>query len=106
MFDGARASLLIGSLATAMAVLLGLVVGLLAGFYGRRVDNVLMRVTEIFQTIPSFVLVVILVAMLKLVRRHRHHRAGRRDVADDCRIVRAEASAARARVRPPASPSA
>ncbi|MBN9035931.1 MAG: ABC transporter permease [Rhizobiales bacterium] len=65
MFDGARASLLIGSLATAMAVLLGLVVGLLAGFYGRRVDNVLMRVTEIFQTIPSFVLVVILVAMLK-----------------------------------------
>lgn len=63
MFSGARASLVVGISTTALSVLLGLLVGLPAGFFGRGVDVVLMRGTEVFQTIPSFVLVVILVAV-------------------------------------------
>jgi peptide/nickel transport system permease protein len=39
--------------------------GGLAGYYGGWVDDVLMRVTEIFQTIPSFIFAILLVAILK-----------------------------------------
>jgi peptide/nickel transport system permease protein len=61
---GARTSLTIGVLATAAAVLLGTVMGGLAGYYGGRVDDVLMRATEFFQTIPTFLFAILLVAVL------------------------------------------
>jgi len=62
---GARTSLLIGSLATAVAVLIGGLLGGLAGYYGGWVDDILMRVTEMFQTIPSFVFAILIVAIMK-----------------------------------------
>ena len=62
---GARTSLMIGGLATAVAVLLGVVLGGLAGYYGGWVDDVLMRLTEMFQTIPSFVFAILIVAIMK-----------------------------------------
>jgi peptide/nickel transport system permease protein len=61
---GARTSLLIGIVATAMAVVLGTLIGGLAGYYGGWIDDVLMRVSEFFQTIPYFVFVIVLVAIL------------------------------------------
>ncbi|WP_417816155.1 ABC transporter permease [Thalassospira alkalitolerans] len=61
---GARTSLLIGLVATSVAVLLGTVIGGLAGFHSGKVDNLLMRLTELFQTIPSFIFAVLLVAIL------------------------------------------
>lgn len=62
---GARTSLFIASLATAVAVLIGGLLGALAGYYGGWVDDVLMRVTEMFQTIPSFVFAILIVAIMK-----------------------------------------
>jgi len=62
---GAKTSLLIGLLATAVAVGFGAVMGGLAGYYGGWIDDVLMRVTEMFQTIPSFVFAILLVAIMK-----------------------------------------
>ena len=61
---GARTSLLIGFLATLVAVLIGTLIGGFAGYYGGLVDNLLMRVTEFFQTIPSFIFAIVLVAIL------------------------------------------
>ena len=61
---GARTSLMIGLLATAIAVAAGSVFGGFAGFYGGAVDDLLMRVTEFFQTIPSFLFAIVLVAVL------------------------------------------
>jgi peptide/nickel transport system permease protein len=61
---GARTSLLIGLVSTIVAVLLGVLIGGLAGYYGGRVDDGLMRVTEIFQTIPSFIFAIVLVAVM------------------------------------------
>ena len=61
---GARTSLLIGLLATAIAVFVGATIGGLAGYYGGRVDALLMRFTEIFQTIPFFLFAILLVAVL------------------------------------------
>lgn len=63
LFHGARISLLIGSVATVIAVVIGIVFGALAGFYGGIVDTVLMRVTEAFQTLPNFLLLLVLVAV-------------------------------------------
>lgn len=62
---GAKTSLLIGLLATVVAVGFGTVVGGLAGYYGGIVDDLLMRTTEMFQTIPSFVFAILLVAIMK-----------------------------------------
>ena len=48
-----------------MAVLIGIVVGALAGYYGGRVDDALMRGTEFFQTIPQLAMALVLVAIFK-----------------------------------------
>lgn len=62
---GAHVSLLIGVAATSAAVSIGLVVGVVAGFYRGRVDDLLMRLTEVIQTIPPFVLTIIMVAVFR-----------------------------------------
>jgi peptide/nickel transport system permease protein len=61
---GARTSLLIGGVATLIAVCLGIVIGGLAGYYGGILDDALMRLTEFFQTIPYFIFAIVLVAIL------------------------------------------
>lgn len=61
---GARTSLMIGVVATLIAVVLGAVIGAVAGYYRGKWDVALMRLTEIFQTIPSFILAILLVAVL------------------------------------------
>lgn len=60
---GIRVSLTVGVLATVMAVLFGGLVGSMAGFYGRSVDSGFMRISELFQTMPSFILAAVIVAL-------------------------------------------
>lgn len=62
--EGARTSLLIGIAAALSAVMFGAMVGGIAGYYRGTVDIVLMRVTEFFQTIPAFLLAMLLVVIL------------------------------------------
>jgi len=62
---GARASLLVGIVTTVIATIIGVLVGALAGYFGGFVDDILMRVTELFQVIPRFFLVLIAVALFK-----------------------------------------
>ncbi len=59
---GLSVSLLVGFGAATISTFLGIVVGGLAGFFGRTTDAVLMRITEVFQVIPRFFLAVLLVA--------------------------------------------
>ncbi len=61
---GARTSLIIGTVATLAATGVGVLIGGVAGYYGGVVDELLMRFTEIFQTIPSFIFAILLVAIL------------------------------------------
>ncbi len=63
IFHGARISLLIGLVATVIAILIGIVIGAVAGYYGGVVDTILMRVTEAFQTLPNFLLLLVLVVV-------------------------------------------
>ena len=64
VMHGARVSLLIGIASTLAAVLIGVTLGSVAGFAGGMVDIAIVRITEIFQTIPNFVLAILLVAIL------------------------------------------
>jgi peptide/nickel transport system permease protein len=63
LIHGARVSLMIGLVASLGATLIGLVMGAIAGYYGGAIDYLLMRTTDFFLTIPSFVLAVVLVAI-------------------------------------------
>ncbi|EJN09433.1 ABC transporter permease [Herbaspirillum sp. YR522] len=65
ILHGARASLTIALVSTAVALLVGISGGVLAGYYGGRADAVLMRVTEFFQTIPSFLFALAIVAVVQ-----------------------------------------
>ena len=62
---GAKTSLLIGLIATLVSIFIGIFFGAFAGYFGGRVDDLLMRITEIFQTIPSFIFAILLVAIMK-----------------------------------------
>lgn len=62
---GARISLYVGFFATIVGFGLGVLVGATAGFFGGIVDVVLVKLIEIFQTLPNFVLVVVIVAILE-----------------------------------------
>jgi len=62
---GARVSLLIGMVSTSVALSIGVLLGAVAGYYGGWVDDAVMRFTEFFQTIPNFVLLVVLVALFQ-----------------------------------------
>ncbi len=61
---GARTTLLVGLVATLIATVVGVAVGGLAGYFGGRLDNALMRLTELFQTIPFFLFAILLIAVL------------------------------------------
>ncbi|MCQ4160258.1 ABC transporter permease [Roseomonas sp. GC11] len=60
---GARVSLLVGAVSTVAALAIGVSLGAVAGYLGGVADDVVMRFTEFFQTIPSFVLAILLVAI-------------------------------------------
>jgi len=60
---GARVSLEVGVAAAAAATLFGILAGTLAGYYGGVMDALLMRTSEFFQVLPTFVLAALLVAL-------------------------------------------
>lgn len=60
---GTRISLMVGVLSAALTVLIGVLVGAVAGYFGGWADALLMRVAEFFQTLPRFVLALIVIAL-------------------------------------------
>jgi peptide/nickel transport system permease protein len=65
LLHGARVSLLIGAGATAAALLVGVAVGAAAGYRGGWVDDMLMRLTDAVQTVPPFLLAIVVVLIVK-----------------------------------------
>jgi peptide/nickel transport system permease protein len=61
LVSGARISLLVGLIATGMAIILGTIIGVLSAYSGGWIDNVLMRFTDIMMTFPFFLLLVLVV---------------------------------------------
>jgi peptide/nickel transport system permease protein len=59
---GGQISLMVALISTSVAILLGIGIGSFAGFYGGLVDNLLMRFTDVFLTIPLYLLLFVLSA--------------------------------------------
>ncbi|NMB04274.1 MAG: ABC transporter permease [Tissierellia bacterium] len=64
VIHGARVSLSIGIISVSIAIVFGGLLGALAGFYGGRVDNVIMRSMDILLAIPSILLAISIVSAL------------------------------------------
>ena len=97
LFHGARVSLLIGLVASVVAVGIGVLVGAVAGFYGGWVDDLLMRITEAFQTVPNFILLLVLVAVFGSELDVITIAIGLVGWTAPCRLVRAEFLSLRSR---------
>jgi peptide/nickel transport system permease protein len=63
VIHGARTSMIVVLGVSAIASVIGLAVGIVAGYRGGWIDDILMRITEIFQSVPRFFLVLLIVAL-------------------------------------------
>lgn len=63
IIHGASVTLGIGFSATACTVVIGIIIGVMAGYYGGWVDNILMRFTEFFQVLPALLFAMVLVSL-------------------------------------------
>lgn len=61
---GGRVSLTVGILASLIQICIGVVLGAVAGFFGGKVDNVIMRITDIIMCFPFFIVAIALAAIV------------------------------------------
>jgi ABC-type dipeptide/oligopeptide/nickel transport system permease subunit len=61
---GARISLTVGFIAVGIATLLGIVIGVTAGYFGGWVDSVLMRIVDVLFSFPALLLAIVIVAVI------------------------------------------
>ncbi len=64
---GGRISLTVGLLVVIISVTIGIPTGALAGYYGGKLDGILMRITDAFLSLPSFLVLILLSAILREV---------------------------------------
>lgn len=65
MAYGARISLIVGLISVSIAVLIGVFLGSIAGYYGGRIDTIIMRFVDIMLCFPNIFLILALVALLE-----------------------------------------
>ncbi len=65
MLYGARVSLAVGFVAVGISLVLGLILGAVAGFFGGRTDSILMRITDMVLCFPTFFLILAVIAFLE-----------------------------------------
>ncbi|MBN1681895.1 MAG: ABC transporter permease [Anaerolineae bacterium] len=74
---GAQVSLSVGFVGATMALLVGLVYGVISGYYGGRVDNIMMRIVDFMYGIPYLVLVILLqVFFTEIAREYQDSERG------------------------------
>ena len=65
LLHGARVSLMVGLVATLVSLVVGISLGALGGYFGGVIDAVIVRLIEVFQTMPAFVLLVVVLAIVE-----------------------------------------
>jgi peptide/nickel transport system permease protein len=61
---GGRVSLLVGFLSTLINIGIGVPLGLIAGYYGKTADAIIMRIADVFMCFPSIILILVLVSII------------------------------------------
>lgn len=64
IFYGGRISLLVGVASTALSTVIGVPLGIIAGYYQGKIENIIMRLVDMFMSFPSMVLTLVLVSVL------------------------------------------
>ena len=64
IFYGARISLIVGLISSSISTFFGIIIGGIAGFYGKKVDLIVMRFMDALMSFPSILLAIVLVAIL------------------------------------------
>ena len=89
IIHGARVSLQVGIIAVGIAIIVGGTLGAIAGFYGGKLDNVIMRIMDIFLAIPSILLAISIVSALGSSMPNLMIAVGVSSIPSYARIVRA-----------------
>ncbi|MEO8133774.1 MAG: ABC transporter permease [Betaproteobacteria bacterium] len=63
LLHGGRPTLIVGFVAALIAVLIGMTLGTLGGYFGGRVDELISRITEFFQTLPALLFAMVIVTL-------------------------------------------
>ena len=63
MMYGARTSLFIGFLSTGISLMIGIILGSISGYFGGRIDNLIMRFVDVFMMLPTFFLILVIAAV-------------------------------------------
>lgn len=87
---GGRVSLSVGIIATGISTVFGVVLGASAGFFGGRIDNIIMRITDIFMCFPFYVIAITMAAIWGSGILNIMLISGFLNWTSICRIVRAE----------------
>ncbi|WP_112134510.1 ABC transporter permease [Glycomyces dulcitolivorans] len=87
---GARTTLTATLLAVVIAFGLGTVIGLVAGYFGKLWDNVIMRVVDVFLSIPSLLLAMVVVSVLGYSANNIALAVGISSIASFARVMRSE----------------
>jgi len=62
---GARISMFVGFVAISISTIIGVTIGAIAGFYGGRIDSIIMRIVDIMLCFPTFILILTIIAIMK-----------------------------------------
>lgn len=89
MIHGSRISLMVGLVSVTISAAAGIFLGAVAGFYGRTVDNLIMRAVDILLAIPSILLAISIAAALGSGLRNMMLAIAIGAIPNYCRIVRA-----------------
>lgn len=89
LVHGTRISLAVGVVAVSFAIVIGGFLGAIAGFYGGRIDNFIMRAMDIFLAIPSILLAIAIVSALGSTLLNLMIAIGISSIPSYARIVRA-----------------
>ncbi|HEV8591942.1 MAG TPA: ABC transporter permease [Pyrinomonadaceae bacterium] len=65
VLQGGRISLMVGVISTIVSLIVGVTYGALSGYLGGRIDNVMMRIVDIFYSIPYILIVIVLLSVFK-----------------------------------------
>jgi len=85
---GARVSLQVGIIATGIGALFGALIGLIAGYYGKRIDAIAMRVVDLMLAFPGLILALVVIAILGPSLPNLMIAVGIRHIPSFARVVR------------------